>query len=63
MGKKGGIGTKSKALDVSVRSSDFILLALVNTQVVVVLTQNSDLMQVELEKINLGGVTDCERRR
>lgn len=62
MGKKGGIGTKSKALDVSVRSSDFILLALVNTQVVV-LTQNSDLMQVELEKINLGGVTDCERRR
>ena len=63
MGKKGGIGTKSKALDVSVRSSDFILLALVNTQVVVVLTQNSDLMQVELEKINLGGLSDCERRR
>lgn len=63
MGKKGGIGTKSKALDVSVRSSDFILLALVNTQVVVVLTQNSDLMHVELEKINLGGLSDCERRR
>lgn len=63
MGKKGGIGTKSKALDVSVRSSDFILLALVNTQVVVVLTQNSDLMQVELEKIYLGGLSDCERRR
>ena len=62
MGKKGGIGTKSKALDVSVRSSDFILLALVNTQVVV-LTQNSDLMQVELGKINLGGVSDCERLR